>query len=63
MVFSIMSKNNILVISERKYSNIGMSRLLKEHYGAYNIQIFSDFKQGAKAERIIKHDIALIFTS
>lgn len=64
MVFSIMSKNNILVISECKYSNIGMSRLLKEHYGAYNIRLFSDFKQGgAKAERIIKHDIALIFTS
>lgn len=49
MVFSIISKNNILVISECKYSNIGMSRLLKEHYGAYNIQLFYDFKQGGKS--------------
>jgi len=41
-----------------------MSRLLKEHYSSYNILLFSDFKHlGAKAERIIKHDIAFIFTS
>jgi DNA-binding NarL/FixJ family response regulator len=38
--------------------------LLKKHYGKYDIRLFSDFMHGgAKAEKIIKHDIALIFTS
>lgn len=64
MVFAIMSKNNVLVISECKYSYVGLSVLLKKHYGPYDIRLFSDFMHGgAKAEKIIKHDIALIFTS
>ncbi len=59
-----MSKNNVLVISECKYSYVGLSVLLKKHYGAYDIRLFSDFMHGgAKAEKITKHDIALIFTS
>ncbi len=59
-----MSKNNVLVISECKYSYVGLSVLLKKHYGKYDIRLFSDFMHGgAKAEKIIKHDIALIFTS
>ncbi|WP_261456046.1 helix-turn-helix transcriptional regulator [Serratia ficaria] len=59
-----MSKNNVLVISECKYSYVGLSVLLKKHYGPYDIRLFSDFMHGgAKAEKIIKHDIALIFTS
>lgn len=59
-----MSKNNVLVISECKYSYVGLSVLVKKHYGKYDIRLFSDFMQGgAKAEKIIKHDIALIFTS
>lgn len=59
-----MSKNNILVISECKYSYVGLSVLVKKHYGKYDIRLFSDFMQGgSKAEKIIKHDIALIFTS
>ncbi|CAI0740459.1 DNA-binding transcriptional activator BglJ [Serratia fonticola] len=59
-----MSKNNVLVISECKYSYVGLSMLLKKHYGKYDIKLFSDFMHGgAKAEKIIKHDIALIFTS
>ncbi|QHT50214.1 LuxR family transcriptional regulator [Serratia liquefaciens] len=58
-----MSKNNVLVISECKYSYVGLSVLLKKHYGKYDIRLFSDFMHGgAKAEKI-KHDIALIFTS
>ncbi|MGP0941019.1 LuxR family transcriptional regulator, partial [Serratia sp. CY74664] len=28
-----MSKNNVLVISECKYSYVGLSVLLKKHYG------------------------------
>ncbi|AEF44624.1 helix-turn-helix transcriptional regulator [Serratia plymuthica] len=59
-----MSKNNVLVISECKYSYVGLSVLVKKHYGKYDIRLFSDFMQGgSKAEKIIKHDIALIFTS
>lgn len=64
MVSAIMSKNNVLVISECKYSYVGLSVLLKKNYGKYDIRLFSDFMQsGTKAEKIIKHDIALIFTS
>lgn len=52
------------MISECKYSYVGLSVLLKKHYGAYDIRLFSDFMHGgAKAEKITKHDIALIFTS
>ena len=59
-----MSKNNVLVISECKYSYVGLSVLLKKHYDAYDIRLFSDFMHGgAKAEKITMHDIALIFTS
>ncbi|AGB81742.1 response regulator containing a CheY-like receiver domain and an HTH DNA-binding domain [Serratia sp. FGI94] len=59
-----MPKNNVLVISECKYSYVGLSVLLKKHYGQYDIRLFSDFMHGgAKAEKIVKHDIALIFTS
>jgi DNA-binding CsgD family transcriptional regulator len=43
---------------------MGLSVLLKKHYGQYDIRLFSDFMYGgAKAEKIIKHDIELIFTS
>lgn len=59
-----MPKNNVLVISECKYSYVGLSTLLKKHYGHYDLRLFSDFMHGgSKAEKIIKHDIALIFTS
>ncbi len=63
-MFALCLKNNVLVISECKYSYVGLSVLLKKHYGAYDIRLFSDFMHGgAKAEKITKHDIALIFTS
>ncbi|ATA18675.1 DNA-binding NarL/FixJ family response regulator [Gibbsiella quercinecans] len=59
-----MSKNNVLVISECKYSYTGLSSLLKRHSDQYNLRLFSDFlHNGAKAEKIIRHDIVLIFTS
>ncbi|MFI8415596.1 helix-turn-helix transcriptional regulator [Serratia sp. NPDC078593] len=59
-----MPKNNVLVISECKYSYVGLSMLLKKHYDHYDLRLFSDFMHGgSKAEKIIKHDIALIFTS
>lgn len=59
-----MSKNNVLVVSECKYSYVGLSVLLKKNYGKYDIRLFSDFMHdGTKAEKIVKHDIALIFTS
>lgn len=59
-----MSKSNVLVISECKYSYVGLSVLLKKHYGKYDIRLFSDFMhEGSRAEKIVKHDIALIFTS
>ncbi|VTR16980.1 Uncharacterised protein [Serratia fonticola] len=41
-----MSKNNVLVISECKYSYVGLSMLLKKHYGKYDIKLFSDFMHG-----------------
>ncbi|TQI79745.1 DNA-binding NarL/FixJ family response regulator [Serratia fonticola] len=59
-----MSKNNVLVISECKFSYVGLSVLLKKHYGKYDIKLFSDFMHGgSKAAKIAKHDIALILTS
>ncbi|HEJ9095278.1 LuxR family transcriptional regulator [Serratia odorifera] len=59
-----MSKNSVLVISECKYSYVGLSVLLKKNYGQYDLRLFSDFMRGgSKAEKITRHDIALIFTS
>ena len=51
------------MISECKYSYVGLSVLLKKHYGAYDIRLFSDFMHGGAKAEITKHDIALIFTS
>ncbi|HEI8865749.1 LuxR family transcriptional regulator [Serratia sp. AKBS12] len=59
-----MSKNSVLVISECKYSYVGLSVLLKKNYGQYPLRLFSDFMRGGStAEKITRHDIALIFTS
>lgn len=64
MVLTSMSKNSVLVISECKYSYVGLSVLLKKNYGQYDLRLFSDFMRGgSKAEKITRHDIALIFTS
>nr|WP_227745683.1 LuxR family transcriptional regulator [Serratia odorifera] len=38
--------------------------MLKKNYGQYDLRLFSDFMRGgSKAEKITRHDIALIFTS
>lgn len=64
MALTSMSKNSILVISECKYSYVGLSVLLKKNYGQYPLRLFSDFMRGGStAEKITRHDIALIFTS
>lgn len=64
MALTSMSKNSVLVISECKYSYVGLSVLLKKNYGQYPLRLFSDFMRGGStAEKITRHDIALIFTS